>query len=388
MEPRSVAVVLLAAGKGERLGRSEPKAFVDLAGRSLLEHAIQNSLRVRNLRQLIITVPQQYLEQTLELERKLSKESVNIRVVVGGSTRQASVAEALAVIAGGIDVVLVHDSARALAPTELFDRVADAVFENQVGVIPALKVVDSIKRVREDAVLESVDRDTLVRAQTPQGFLTKVLVAAHLSANSDYTDDAALLQAYGATVMTVEGDEQAMKITTAADLEIAQSRLHSSTKVGVGVDSHRFDETGNRELWLGLTLWEGEAGLLGHSDGDVIAHAIVDALLGAAGLGDIGSNFGVDKPEFAGASGSVFLSQTLKLLEENGYTPLNVSVELVGDKPKLAPRRQELENVLSEAIGAPVSVSATTTDGLGFLSDERGIGAVATALIRKVGWGR
>ena len=168
MTQRSVAVVLLAAGKGERLGAKAPKAFVELAGKSLLEHSIFRALATENLKQLIIAVPESHLEQTLEFEKQLSNQGVDIRVVVGGATRQQSVSESLAVLAGGIDIVLVHDSARSLASTDLFNRVAQAVFENQIGVIPALNVADTIKRYKGDVIQETIERSDLVRAQTPQ----------------------------------------------------------------------------------------------------------------------------------------------------------------------------------------------------------------------------
>lgn len=385
MKPRSVAVVLLAAGKGERLGADAPKAFVELAGKSLLGHCIYRALATKNLRQLIIAVPQSHLEETLELEQQLSNESVNIRVVVGGATRQQSVAEALAVLSGGIEVVLVHDSARALAPTELFDRVADAVFENQTSVIPALPVSDTIKRHHGEVVLETIDRSELLRAQTPQGFLAKVLVDAHIAATKDFTDDAALVQDFGATVMTVSGEEAALKITTPSDLQSAYSYLVADARTGIGSDAHRF-ASDDRELMLGCLSWPGERGLEGHSDGDVIAHAMVDALLSAASLGDIGSNFGTDRPEYSGASGEEFLTASKEKLSATGFEIVNVSVQLIGNKPKLAPRRVELEARLSAIIASPVSVSATTTDGLGFLGSDEGLAAIASCLIRKVGF--
>ena len=386
MTGRSVAVVLLAAGQGQRLGAMKPKAFVDLVGKSLLEHAVSRCLNVKDLKQLIIAVPESHLEEVLEFEKQLSDEAVDIRVVVGGETRQDSVKEALAVLAGGIEVVLVHDSARALAPSSLFDRVADAVFENNMGVVPALPVFDTIKRVENNLVQETVDRNTLVRAQTPQGFLAKDLVAAHLASTIQHTDDAALIQEFGGAVMTVAGDEQATKITTIEDLEKARGSLMAKAKTGIGTDSHKFSDDEYRELFLGCLVWPGERGLEGHSDGDVMAHAIVDSLLSAAGLGDIGSNFGVDRPEYAGASGEVFLRATLELLQRQGFEVINVSVQLIGDKPKLAPRRAELEAKLSGLVGAPVTCSATTTDGLGFLGNAEGLAAVATSLIRKVGF--
>jgi 2-C-methyl-D-erythritol 4-phosphate cytidylyltransferase/2-C-methyl-D-erythritol 2,4-cyclodiphosphate synthase len=379
-------VVLLAAGRGERLKADQPKAFVELAGKSLLEHSIYRALATDNLRQLIIAVPQSHLAQILELENQMGTQGVDIRVVVGGETRQQSVAEALAVLAGGIDTVLVHDSARALTSTDLFNKVADAVFENQVGVIPALAVADTIKKYRGDLVEETIDRAELIRAQTPQGFPTELLVKAHVAAKSDFTDDASLVQAFGGTVMMVPGEEQAMKITTPQDLETAQGYLLSGAKTGIGADAHRFSDDTSKVLQLGCLSWEGHRGLEGHSDGDVIAHSIVDSLLSAAGLGDIGSNFGVDRPEYAGASGETFLRGTIELLTKSGLEPVNVSVQLIGNSPKLAPRRLEIETHLGSIIGAPVSVSATTTDGLGFLGSDEGLAAIASSLVRKVGF--
>jgi 2-C-methyl-D-erythritol 4-phosphate cytidylyltransferase/2-C-methyl-D-erythritol 2,4-cyclodiphosphate synthase len=387
MTQRSVAVVLLAAGKGERLGAKAPKAFVELAGKSLLEHSVFRALATENLKQLIIAVPESHLAQTLDFEKQLSNQGVDIRVVVGGATRQQSVSESLAVLAGGIDIVLVHDSARSLASTDLFDRVAQAVFENQIGVIPALHVADTIKKYKGDVIQETIERSDLVRAQTPQGFPASVLVAANVGATQEFTDDAALIQSIGGTVMMIPGEEQAMKITTAEDFERAQTYLLAHARTGIGSDAHRYSEDKNKTLYLGGLEWPGELALEGHSDGDVIAHAIVDSLLSAANLGDIGSNFGVDRPEYSGASGQVFLKATLELLKEQSFEPVNVSVQLIGNKPKLAPRRLEVETYLGAIIGAPVSVSATTTDGMGFLGSDEGLAAVATSLVRKVGLG-
>jgi len=387
MTQRSVAVVLLAAGKGERLGAKEPKAFVELAGKSLLEHSVFRALATENLKQLIIAVPESHFAQTLEFEKQLSNQGVDIRVVVGGATRQQSVSESLAVLAGGIDIVLVHDSARSLASTDLFDRVAQAVFENQIGVIPALHVADTIKKYKGDVIQETIERSDLVRAQTPQGFPASVLVSAHVGATQEFTDDAALIQSIGGTVMMIPGEEQAMKITTAEDFERAQTYLLAHARTGIGSDAHRYSEDKSKTLYLGGLEWPGELALEGHSDGDVISHAIVDSLLSAANLGDIGSNFGVDRPEYSGASGEVFLKATLALLKEQSFEPVNVSVQLIGNRPKLARRRLEVETHLGAIIGAPVSVSATTTDGMGFLGSDEGLAAVATSLVRKVGLG-
>jgi 2-C-methyl-D-erythritol 4-phosphate cytidylyltransferase/2-C-methyl-D-erythritol 2,4-cyclodiphosphate synthase len=230
-------------------------------------------------------------------------------------------------------------------------------------------------------VKETLDRDYLRAAQTPQGFIANELTSAYASAVTEFTDDAALMQAAGHTVRFVEGDERAFKITTAEDLAAAELRFGSIFRTGIGTDVHRFTEDTQKPLYLGTVLWPGERGLDGHSDGDAVSHAIVDALLSAAGLGDIGSNFGVDRPEFAGANGRVFIEGALELVNNAGFNVQNIAVQIIGNRPKVAPHRDAVEAALTAIIGAPVSLSATTTDGLGFLGNSEGVAAVATALI-------
>jgi 2-C-methyl-D-erythritol 4-phosphate cytidylyltransferase/2-C-methyl-D-erythritol 2,4-cyclodiphosphate synthase len=235
-------------------------------------------------------------------------------------------------------------------------------------------------------VRETVDRNSLRAAQTPQGFVAKDLIAAYAAADAEYTDDAALAQAHGMQINAVEGDERAFKITTADDLAAAELRFvgadgNDNLRTGIGTDVHRFTDDAAKPLFLGTVIWPGERGLDGHSDGDAVSHALVDALLSAAGLGDIGSNFGVDRPEFAGANGRVFIEATLALLKQHGFSVRNVAVQIIGNRPKVSPMRVEVEKVLTEIVGAPVTLSATTTDGLGFLGNSEGVAAVATALI-------
>lgn len=367
-----LAVVLVAAGRGERLGAGIPKALVQLSGRTILDHALERALKVSGLKQVVIAAPPTHLHEV----QSLVAYDLRVTVVVGGETRQQSIANALAEVSG-CELVLVHDAARALTPTEVFDRVAQHVRETGHGTIPVLEVVDTIKRVSGEHVLETIDRNSLRRAQTPQGFRAAALKAAYESAEADYTDDAALMQAAGAVIDYVAGDSQGFKITMPED-------LHSvDVRTGIGTDTHRFTDDQAKPLYLGTVVWAGERGLDGHSDGDALSHAIVDSLLSAAGLGDIGSNFGVDRPEFAGANGRVFLDATRDLLAAQGWSIGNVSAQIIGNRPKVAPMREQVEAVLTELLGAPVTLSATTTDGLGFLGNTEGVAVVATALISR-----
>jgi 2-C-methyl-D-erythritol 4-phosphate cytidylyltransferase/2-C-methyl-D-erythritol 2,4-cyclodiphosphate synthase len=380
-----IAVILVAAGDGARLGAGIPKALVKVGNHTLLEHALKNILEVNNLVQVVVASHEDRVEEFRSITEAFVGKRVPLAFTPGGSSRQGSIANALAAVDSTVDVVLVHDSARCFTPVEVFNRVAESVLESGFGTIPVLPVADTIKQVKQDVVLGTIDRDELRFAQTPQGFRYQELLSAYESATADFTDDASLLQASGAVIRSVPGDTKSFKITVPADLEYAELLLtgNNEQRTGIGTDVHRFSEDATTPLYVGTILWPGEVGLEGHSDGDSIAHAIVDALLSAAGLGDIGSNFGVDRPEFAGANGSVFINGALDLLHSAGWEIVNVSVQLIGNKPKLSPRREEVQSALSALVGAPVTVGATTTDGLGFLGSSEGVAAVATALIQR-----
>lgn len=387
MTKRDIALVVVAAGQGQRLGAGKPKAFVDLVGRPLLTHAIESIIALPDLAQLIIAVPETHLVEAAEIGAELIGElPISFEVVLGGDTRQASISNALAELTEESRIVLVHDAARALTPTSLFAEVARAVRETATSSLPVMPVVDTIKRIDGTTVLETVDREVLRSAQTPQGFVASDLRAAYASADAEYTDDAALMQAAGHTILAVAGDERAFKITTPADLAAAELRFSGKPagfRTGIGTDVHRFTDDVEKPLFLGTIVWHGERGLDGHSDGDAVSHAIVDALLSAAGLGDIGSNFGVDRPEFSGANGKIFIEGALELIQAAGYRVENVAVQIIGNRPKVAPHRAAVEAALQRILGAPVSLGATTTDGLGFLGNSEGVAAVATALLAK-----
>lgn len=371
------AVIIVAAGSGTRLGLNRPKAFIELAGKTLAQRAVDAVRSADAQAQIVLVVPAGH-----------TQEHPGVTVVEGGATRHESVGAGLAVLGPDVKIVLVHDAARALASPNLITRVIEEVRSSGAGVVPALAVSDAIKRVDANShVAESVDRSSLMAVQTPQGFPRSELEAAYATIGADdHNDDAAVYILSGRRVHTIPGETNAFKITTLADLERAQAVVAGGLgghRVGSGTDVHAFGSV--KGLWLAGLHWADEFELAGHSDGDSASHAIVDALLSAAGLGDIGSMVGTDDPRFAGAHGEVFVREAVSRLKDAGYEPLNVSVQILGNRPKLAPRRLEAETVLSQWVGAPVSVSATTTDGLGLMGEGKGIAATATALVRRIG---
>ncbi|ANJ26376.1 bifunctional 2-C-methyl-D-erythritol 4-phosphate cytidylyltransferase/2-C-methyl-D-erythritol 2,4-cyclodiphosphate synthase [Agromyces aureus] len=413
MSSSTVAVILVAAGSGTRLGHAEPKAFVPLGESTILGVALDAVLGMHETPHVVVVAPaDRVAEVQVRFAEVAAAASAPFDVVPGGASRQDSVEAGLAVLPRLVDTVLVHDAARPLTPSLVFDEVAAAVRSRGHGIVPGLPVVDTIKRIEGGHVVSTVDRSVLAAVQTPQGFPREDLDDAFASADPtfEYTDDAAIAAAAGFTVDLVPGDARGFKITVPEDLRRAEQHLGvaphvrpdgeravapashpaelgtpavapPASRIGTGVDVHAFADDPATPLWLAGLEWPGERGLSGHSDGDAAAHAICDALLAAAGLGDVGAIFGTADPRFAAAHGEVFLAETRRLVEASGFRIVNVTVQIVGNRPKLAPRRAEAEALLSHVLGAPVSVAATTTDGLGFTGRGEGVSALATALL-------
>ena len=404
-----VAVIVVAAGSGTRLAAGQPKAFVPLQGRPMLAHALHGVAGMREPAQIVVVVPADRVTEARRIAAQVAEARAigsvmtpDIEVVVGGESRQESVQLGLARLRPSVAIVLVHDAARALTPSALADAVVDAVRRTAHGVVPGLAVSDTIKRVdpaTPDAalgtVLGTIDRSELAAVQTPQGFPRDVLIAAVAAASPEMTDDAAIVAAAGHVVRVIAGHPLAFKITTRADLDRAEhllaaaasadapdsgtSATDTTPRIGTGLDVHGFDDAS--PLWLAGLHWPGERGLSGHSDGDAAVHAICDALLSAAGLGDIGTIFGTADPRLVDAHGDVFLRETLALVHAAGFRVGNVSVQIIGNRPKLSPRRTEAQALLSGILDAPVNVSATTTDALGFTGRGEGIAALASAVL-------
>jgi len=385
------AVVVVAAGSGTRLGIGTAKAFVPVAGQLMLARALEPLFTLASPTLVVVVAPSALVDDCRELVASVAGAAVAYTAVVpGGSDRHGSVEAGLAVLPDSVTSVLVHDAARCLTPAAQFERVFDAVSGSladgsAAGFVPALPVTDTIKRVDGDVVVETVDRSALVGVQTPQGFPLDALRRAYAVSSQSETDDAGVFQAAGGTVRVVPGDADAFKITTPWDLGRAESIVRSSsspleTRVGLGVDVHAFDAAS--PCRVGLLDFPGEAGLSGHSDGDAVAHAVCDALLSAGGLGDIGGTFGTSDPAYAGAAGDVFVRGAVGLLAEAGMVPVSVTVQVIGNRPRIGARRTEMQDALAAVVGAPVAVSGTTTDGLGFTGRGEGLAAIATAVVR------
>jgi 2-C-methyl-D-erythritol 4-phosphate cytidylyltransferase/2-C-methyl-D-erythritol 2,4-cyclodiphosphate synthase len=380
-----VAVVVVAAGSGSRLGRGEAKAFVELDGVSILERALRGVRAWSTEASMIVVAP---LDRMRDAEIIAGRVAVGVAVVPGGEHRQASVASGLALVGEDVDVVLVHDAARPLTPSAQFDAVVAAVTDDG-GAVPGLPVSDTIKRVDGDRIVETVDRSELVAMQTPQGFPRGPLLAAYADADHEHTDDAALFALAGHPVVVVPGSAAAAKITTEADLHRAAQSLRGTATIegggmrtGIGIDVHAYDE--ESPLWLGGLYWPDEPGLAGHSDGDAIIHAMCDALLSAAGLGDIGGRFGSADPRFADARSEIFLRDALGAIGGAGFAVVNLAVQVIANRPRIARRRSEIEAHLESLVGAPVSIAGTTSDHLGFTGRGEGVAVIATALLSRL----
>jgi 2-C-methyl-D-erythritol 4-phosphate cytidylyltransferase/2-C-methyl-D-erythritol 2,4-cyclodiphosphate synthase len=384
------AVVVVAAGSGTRLGVGTAKAFVPVAGSLVLARALEPLFVLPEPALVVVVAPATLLDECRSVLASVAGAAVPYTAVVaGGTDRHGSVQAGLAVLPDSVTSVLVHDAARCLTPAAQFSRVFDAVAAGQgSGFVPALPVTDTVKRVAGELVVETVDRAALVGVQTPQGFPLAALRRAYAASERAETDDAGVFQAAGGTVRVVPGDADAFKITTPWDLARAESVVRSRTavpdgvRIGLGVDVHAFDAAS--PCRVGLLDFPDDAGLSGHSDGDAVAHAVCDALLSAGGLGDIGGRFGTSDPAYAGAAGDVFIRGAVALLAEAGLAPSSVTVQVIGNRPRIGARRTEMQDAMSAVVGAPVAVSGTTTDGLGFTGRGEGLAAIATAVVRPV----
>ena len=371
--------MVVAAGAGLRAGQPMPKQFALWRGKPVLRHSVE-ALAKAGIAPIVVAIPAGSHAIAAE-----ALAGLDARFITGGNSRQASVRLGLEALAGEEpQSVLIHDAARPILPAVVIDRLVAALARTP-GAIPVLPVADSLCHAEGDAGGETMGpatrREALRRVQTPQAFRYPAILAAHRQWQGEATagDDAQVAQAAGLAVALVDGDEALHKLTYATDFADASQ---PPVRVGTGYDVHRL-ETGE-ELWLCGVKIEHHQGLAGHSDADVAIHALVDALLGAIGEGDIGQHFPPSDPRWRGASSDRFLAHAASLVAAAGYAIGHVDLTIICEAPKIGPHRLAMRTRLAQILCVDitrVSVKATTTERLGFTGRGEGIAAQAAATL-------
>jgi 2-C-methyl-D-erythritol 4-phosphate cytidylyltransferase/2-C-methyl-D-erythritol 2,4-cyclodiphosphate synthase len=357
----AVGTLIVAAGSGRRFGG--PKQFELVGGVSLLDAAIERARPISN--RIVVALPSGF---------ELPASNSELVYTVGGDTRSASVANAFRTLGDGFDYVLVHDAARPYASQALFERVLAALARGCAAVIPALESVDTLKVVDQNIVRETLDRNQIVRVQTPQGFQYQVL-AEIIKMGEEATDEAAIAEQLGYPVTIVPGEEGASKVTLRADLD--RMRL---PRVGLGFDIHPFRGDDGGDLVLAGEHF-GPPGLIGHSDGDCLAHAVADAILGAAGIGGIGDLFPDTDPELKDADSMSLLAKCVQAVREKGYRVNSIDATIIAERPRLSSSLGRLGLALEAHMQAPVLVKAKRAEGMGSIGAGLGIATFAVASI-------
>jgi 2-C-methyl-D-erythritol 4-phosphate cytidylyltransferase/2-C-methyl-D-erythritol 2,4-cyclodiphosphate synthase len=382
---QTIALVV-AAGRGSRLGGDRPKQYLTLAGEPILRRtlrALSAHPRIDGVRAVIHPDDRHaYTAAAAGLDV--------MAPVDGGASRQESVLRGLESLADDASParVLIHDGARPFVDAATIDRVL-AALDRQPGAIPAIPVADTLKREGDErAIAETVPRARLWRAQTPQGFSFPDILAAHRAAagSSKASDDAAVMEEAGHRVTLVDGNPENVKVTTQEDLTRAERWLAGAaeTRVGQGFDVHRFADTPGPVMLCGLPIAH-DFGLAGHSDADVGLHVVVDALLGALGEGDIGHHFPPSDPQWKGADSAQFVTRALEIAQARGARLIHIDITVICERPKIGPHRAPMAKRIAELLQLPesrVSVKATTTEGLGFTGRREGIAAQAAVTIQ------
>jgi len=386
---RSTGVIIPAAGTGSRMNSDRPKQFLDLAGQPVLVHTLRAFLDSPLVHVLALPVSRAATATVHRLidDHFCQAEAERIIITRGGATRQESVRAGLQALPPEVDLVLVHDAARPLVSPDLIDDCI-AEIRNTGAAIAALPVHDTVKQVDSRGVIrKTVNRDDLVRAQTPQGARRDLLEQAFARAEKDGfsgTDEAALLERIGVAVTIVTGAETNLKITRPGDLQIARLLMEQKKmqRIGHGFDAHRLVE--GRPLILGGETIDHSLGLLGHSDADVVCHALIDAILGALALGDIGRHFPDSDERYKGADSLRLLEQTRVMAAKKGWRLTNGDLTVICQRPRLAPYLEAMRDNLARACrveSSALNIKATTTEKMGYPGRGEGIAAHAVVLM-------
>ena len=379
--PKNNHAMIVAAGIGARAGLALPKQFEPVNGKPMICHSVESFLSHPAIDQVWIVIGEGQEELLREALHSLS----GYQLVIGGPTRQRSVFNGLSAIrnVGGARNILVHDAARPFVSNRIIDELLDQL-GTAAGVIPVLPAVDTMVELAHGQMDSVVDRDKLWRVQTPQAFDFAKLLAAHehFSSDQNSSDDAQIFKAAGHIVTVVEGEESLKKYTLPNDFTQGRNTDMRLTRTGMGYDVHRL--ASGEELWLGGIKINHDKGLSGHSDADVLLHALTDALLGAIAAGDIGDHFPPSDPQWRGAASSRFVEHAVSLIAEKGGIIHNVDMTVICEAPKIKPHREGIRRNIAEILSISIdriSIKATTTERLGFAGREEGIAAQAIATI-------
>lgn len=367
-----VSVIICAAGKGERAGFNINKLLTPLNGAPALWHTFKK-FDMKEIGEVIVTSSQNDFEEISYLASPF-----NYKVVLGGATRTESVKKALEAVTG--DIVLIHDGARPYVTQKLIKSCIEGVKKNRSAVC-AVRATDTAIYGKE-----RLDRNLLYLVQTPQGFFTEDIKKAYaLAGNKTYTDDSAVYGEFIAPPALIDGETENKKLTYKSDFDAPPLPAYKAGKVGFGIDVHAFGE-GNF-VTLGGVRIECDRGLIAHSDGDVLVHSVMDALLSAAGLDDIGHYFPDTDEKFKGADSLEMLKEVIRIIKKAGYAPLNISASIQAEKPRLKNHIENIKKNLSRVLEIPtgdIAVAAGTCEGLGFVGEKLGICAYTIATLKEV----
>ncbi|MET0431172.1 MAG: bifunctional 2-C-methyl-D-erythritol 4-phosphate cytidylyltransferase/2-C-methyl-D-erythritol 2,4-cyclodiphosphate synthase [Hyphomicrobium sp.] len=384
-----IAALIVAAGRGTRAAAQGggPKQYALIGGRSVLGRTIAAFTAHPQIASVTVAIHADDSEAYGRVATEAASPKLSFPAI-GGATRQASVLKGLeAIAADAPDLVLVHDAARPFVSAKTISNVI-AALGNRPAALAALPVTDTLKRASDGVVSETITRDGLWRAQTPQGFHFTSILEAHRKAAEDgidtFTDDAAIAEWAGLGVAIVEDSSGNSKITTAEDLEVADLQFANAleARIGSGFDVHRFCE--GDHVWLGGIKIPHTHKLEGHSDADVVLHALTDALLGAIGDGDIGQHFPPSDPKWKGAASKLFLEDAVRRVRERGGRVGNVDITVLAEAPRVGPHRPAMQELIGKVLGLSadrVGIKATTTEQMGFTGRREGIAAMATAMV-------
>jgi 2-C-methyl-D-erythritol 4-phosphate cytidylyltransferase/2-C-methyl-D-erythritol 2,4-cyclodiphosphate synthase len=381
-----VSAIIAAGGRGLRFGAASPKQLLMLAGAPILKRSVDAYLWCDLVSEIVVAVPPELAQSPPDYLRGVAKP---LTVVSGGDRRRDSVTQAFARVSSQADIVVIHDAARPLVSDDVIRRAITAAAETGAA-IAAVQARDTVKRANaEGAITATLPRDQIFLAQTPQAFRVDVLRDA-LQVDGDATDEAMLAEQAGHVVRVVEGDARNLKITTPDDLATAERLVSMSTtpalRIGNGYDLHRL--VAGRPLILGGVTIPFEKGLEAHSDGDALAHAVTDAILGAANAGDIGRHFPDTDPEWIDANRLDLLSRAAAVIRAAGYTLVNIDVVVIAQRPKLLPYLEGIRGNLSRALeceASQISVKGKTNEGVDSMGAGESIAVHAVALLSRVG---